>query len=156
MNLLCVEDDDDKASKIAAELSEKFPSLNLLRARSFTSALQALVRNKNNISGIILDMSMPNYDNSLEAPENFAGRDLLKQCKLRKIEKQTVVVTMLDLFGSGSAQLTLEQLDSKLALEFSPAYLGIVYFSSAQEAWRSELCKFVEIIIGPKNENSYC
>jgi len=147
MNLLFVEDDDDKANKIFAELDEKHPEVTLLRARSFTSALQMLVKRKNEIIGIILDMSMPNYENSLEAPENFAGRDLLKQCKLRKIEKPTVVVTMLDRFGSGSAQLTLEQLDCQLAEEFSPSYLGVVYFSSTQEAWKGLLSGFVTRIL---------
>lgn len=148
MNLLFVEDDDDKADKISAELSKYAPPVQLIRARSFTSALQALVRNKSEISGVILDMSMPNFDNSQEAPENFAGRDLLRQCKLRKVEKPIVVVTMLDLFGSGAAQLTLKQLDEQLAKEFAPAYLGIVYFSSVQEAWKAELFEFVEKIRG--------
>lgn len=146
MNVLFVEDDDDKAEKICAELAIRHPSVKLTRAKSFMSALQNLVKNKSEISGIILDMSMPNFDNSNEAPENFAGRDFLKQCKLRKIQKPTVVVTMLDLFGSGTAQLTLRQLDQQLASEFSPSYLGIVYFSSAQEAWKEELSMFVKKI----------
>jgi hypothetical protein len=147
MNLLFVEDDDDKANKIILELDGKNPEVTLLRARSFTSALHMLVKRKHEIVGIVLDMSMPNYDNSLEAPEHFAGRDLLKQCKLRRIEKPTVVVTMLDRFGSGSAQLTLEQLDRQLEAEFSPAYLGIVYFSSTQESWKSQLSGFVAKIL---------
>lgn len=146
MKLLFVEDDDDKAEKICAEISKSAPTVQLVRARSFTSALQALVRRRTEISGVILDMSMPNFDNSQEAPENFAGRDLLRQCKLRKVEKPTVVVTMLDLFGSGAAQLTLKQLDEQLAKEFSPAYLGIVYFSSVQEAWKPELAGFLDRI----------
>lgn len=143
MNLLFVEDDDDKAGKISAEISLHNSDISLMRARSFASALQILVRQNSNISGVILDMSMPNFDSSMEAPENFAGRDLLRQSKLRKIVKPTVVVTMLDLFGSGSDQLTLKQLDTQLADEFSPSYLGIVYFSSVQENWKTELSKFL-------------
>lgn len=143
MNVLFVEDDDDKADKISAELFLRHPDVKLMRAKSFMSALQTLVQSKSQITGVILDMSMPNFDNSKEAPENFAGRDFLKQCRLRKIQKPTVVVTMLDSFGSGSAQLTLSQLDMELASEFSPSYLGIVYFSSAQEAWKKELSMFV-------------
>jgi hypothetical protein len=139
MNLLFVEDDDAKAEKISHEVGRLEPEFCLRRAKSFTSALREMVKEKNSISGVILDMSMPNFDNSQEAPENFAGRDFLQQCKLRRIERPTIVVTMLDLFGSGVAQLTLEQLDRQLAAAFSPMYLGIVYFSSAQEAWKSEL-----------------
>ena len=138
MNILFVEDDGDKAQKVSGEINSIDPGIGLVRAKSFTSALHCLAKMKD-IDGVILDMSMPNFDNSQEPPENFAGRDLLRQCKIRKIERPTFVVTMLDRFGSGGAQLTLEQLDQQLASEFSPAYLGIVYYSSAQESWKSQL-----------------
>ncbi len=146
MRLLFVEDDDDKAGKIADQVRVIDSSIDLLRAKSFTSALHNLVLHKNAIDGVILDMSMPNFDDSQEPPENFAGRDLLRQCKLRKIEKPTFVVTMLDLFGDGAAQLTIEQLDQQLAAEFSPSYLGIVYYSSAQESWKSQLAVMLKQI----------
>lgn len=139
MKLLFVEDDDDKAQKIASHIFIVDSSIDLLRAKSFMSALKFLVQKDLQIDGVILDMSMPNFDNSQEAPENFAGRDLLRQCKLRNIERPTFVITMLDRFGSGDAEITLEQLDQELALEFSPKYLGLVYYSSAQESWREEL-----------------
>lgn len=142
MKILFVEDDDDKAQQVDGEIQSIDPTIRLIRAKSFTSALRCLVKSID-IDGVILDMSMPNFDNSQEPPENFAGRDLLRQFKLRKIEKPTFVVTMLDRFGSGSAQLTLAQLDEQLASEFSPAYLGIVYYSSAQESWKAQLCHLI-------------
>ena len=142
MNVLFVEDDDDKAKKVSGEIQLIYPEIFLTRAKSFTSALRYLVKSIN-IDGVILDMSMPSFDNSQEPPENFAGRDLLRQCKLRKIEKPTFVVTMLDRFGSGNAQVTLSQLNEQLASEFSPAYLGIVYYSSAQESWKSQLAALI-------------
>ena len=138
MKILFVEDDDDKAQKVSGEINSIDPEIGLVRAKSLTSALRCLAKTKD-INGVILDMSMPNFDNSQEPPENFAGRDLLRQCKIRKIERPTFVVTMLDRFGSRGAQLTLDQLDQQLASEFSPAYLGIVYYSSAQESWKSQL-----------------
>lgn len=146
MNILFVEDDDDKAGKITSDLAARHSDVNIIRARSFTSALERLVRGGTDISGVILDMSMPSYDNSSEAPEHFAGRDLLQQCKMRRIFKPTVVVTMLDRFGSGAAQLTLKQLDEQLLEKFSPSYLGVVYFSSVNDLWKIELSKFVNII----------
>lgn len=146
MKLLFVEDDNDKAAKITSEITSQDPDIAIVRAKSFTSALRHLVKNGQEIAGVLLDMSMPNFDDSQEAPENFAGRDLLRQCKLRKVEKPTVVVTMLDSFGSGEEQITLDQLDQQLAEEFSPKYLGIVYYSSAQEAWKQQLIFFIEKI----------
>lgn len=146
MKLLFVEDDNDKAAKITAEITVKRQNITILREKSFTPALRHLVRHGNEISGVLLDMSMPNFDDSREAPENFAGRDFLRQCKLRKIKKPTVVVTMLDSFGSGDEELTIEQLDGQLAHEFSPEYLGIIYYSSAQEAWKQQLESFLRKI----------
>lgn len=152
MNLLFVEDDDDKAGKIASYISKIDTSINLMRAKSFASALHALVKKSVEIDGVILDMSMPNYDESREPPENFAGRDLLRQCKLRKITKPTFVVTMLDSFGGAGTQLTLEQLDAQLSAEFSPAYLGIVYYSSTQESWKSQIAAKINTISELKRE----
>lgn len=152
MRLLFVEDDDDKAGKISAHLSEIDQSIILDRVKSFTSALYALANKSAQIDGVILDMSMPNYDDSRDPPENFAGRDLLRQCKLRKITKPTFVVTMLDSFGGAGTQLTLEQLNSQLSAEFSPAYLGIVYYSSAQESWKSQITAKIETIREIKRE----
>lgn len=143
MNLLFVEDDDDKAEKISTNVSKIDAEISLVRTKSFTSALHTLVYKGAEIDGTILDMSMPNLDGSQEPPENFAGRDLLRQCKLRKIEKPTFVITMLDLFGSAGSQLTLAQLDEQLAKEFSPSYLGIVYYSSSQESWKSQLASMI-------------
>ena len=120
MKVLFAEDDDDKAQKVSEEIQSIDPEMVLVRAKSFTSALRCLAISTD-IDGVILDMSMPSFDNSQEPPENFAGRDLLRQCKLRKIEKPTFVVTMLDRFGSGNAQVTLSQLNDQLAAEFSPA-----------------------------------
>lgn len=59
---------------------------------------------------------------------------------------------MLDSFGGAGRQLNLEQLDSQLANEFSPAYLGIVYYSSAQESWKSQLATKIDIIRENKRE----
>lgn len=146
MKLLFVEDDEDKAEKITSDLTKRHPEIKIIRARSFTSGLECLVRNGNEITGVILDMSMPSYDNSSEAPEHFAGRDLLQQCKMRRIFKPTVVVTMLDRFGSGGAQLTLEQLDNQLLEKFAPNYLGVVYFSSVNDLWKNELSQLIRKI----------
>lgn len=146
MNLLFAEDDDEKAEKITEQIRVIDSKISLIRAKSFSSALHTLVKQKNQIDGVILDMSMPNFENSQEAPENFAGRDLLRHFKLRKIEKPTFVVTMLDLFGGVGTQLTLAQLDRELAEEFSPSYLGIVYYSSSQESWKPQLAAKLEQI----------
>lgn len=144
MNLLFVEDDDDKAERITTAIALSRPDIILLRAKSFDGALRKIVYDRNNIQGILLDMSMPNYDNSETRPEAFAGRDLLKQCKLRKITVPTIVITMFDLFGTPPNQLTFKELDDQLKREFVPVYIGMIYYSSAQEGWKTELLRMIE------------
>lgn len=144
MNLLFVEDDDDKAERITAAISSSHPEIVIVRAKSFDGALRRIVRDRGSFHGILLDMSMPNYDNSESRPEAFAGRDLLRQCKLRKITIPTVVITMFDLFGAPPDQLTFNELDEQLKAEFAPFYTGMIYYSSAQEGWKSELLKMIK------------
>ncbi|MBQ0921405.1 response regulator transcription factor [Hydrogenophaga aromaticivorans] len=146
MNLLFVEDDDDKAERIAAVVTTRVPVVQLSRAKSFDSALRRIVQDRSNLDGILLDMSMPNYDNSESRPEAFAGRDLLKQFKLRRISIPTIVITMFDLFGAPPDQLTFNELDDQLKTEFAPIYVGMIYYSSAQEGWKNELLEMIERI----------
>jgi CheY-like chemotaxis protein len=144
MKVLFVEDDDDKAGKVAEEVLRAIDGVTLVRARSFDSALRNLVLAGSEIDGMLLDMSMPNFDDSQEPPESFAGRDLLRQCKLRGIAKPTIVITQLDSFGVPPDQLSLEQLNVQLLNEFSPSYYGVVYYSSAHESWKSEIVRLIE------------
>ncbi|MDO9571769.1 MAG: hypothetical protein Q7J58_20660 [Hydrogenophaga sp.] len=144
MNLLFIEDDDDKAERIAAVVGSRAPEIHLHRAKSFDSALRRIVHDRVNLDGILLDMSMPNYDKSDSRPEAFAGRDLLKQCKLRRISIPTIVITMFDLFGAPPDQLTFNELDDQLKTEFAPVYVGMIYYSSAQEGWKNELINLIE------------
>lgn len=144
MNVLFVEDSDDKRTKILELFSAAFPSLHVEIARSFNEALRRLVLPGAPVDFILLDMSMPNYDGSDEPPESFAGRDLLRQLKLRGRVRPTIVVTQLDSFGVGAEQLSLEQLDRQLSEEIQDQYLGLVYFSSVNDGWRVELSGLVK------------
>lgn len=139
MKLLLIEDSDDKRAKIAEEVSTHFPGAELSFARSFDSGLRAVARDRARIDGILLDMSMPNFDKSDEPPESYTGRDLLRQLKLRKLTLPTIVITQLDSFGKGANQLSLPELRTELEVEFANCFLGLIYFSSAQETWKREL-----------------
>jgi len=143
MKLLLVEDSDDKRAKIYAELSSRTPSIELLFARSFDSGLRAVAGNRGCIDGMLLDMSMPNFDKSEDPPEHYTGRDLLQQLKLRKLLLPTIVITQLDSFGKGADQLSLPELREELAIEFPTCFRGLIYFSSAQDSWKRELANLL-------------
>lgn len=100
---------------------------------------------------------MPNFDISMDEPEggtheNFAGRDLLAQMKLREIDSKVLIITQYDTFGSSYNKLSLDELKKQLKDEFSPIYQDTIYYNSAQEDWKNELKKKIELITGIKND----
>jgi CheY-like chemotaxis protein len=148
VNILIIEDDEDKLKILEEFISAEFPSANVQDAKSFSSGLRSLISSRDNLDVVLLDMSMPTYDISqLEpsggAPEGFAGRELLAQMRLRSINIPTIIVTMFDSFGEVQKRVSLEQLIKELKNNYSPPFIGFVYYNSVQEGWRSALRQLI-------------
>lgn len=142
--ILIIEDDEDKLTTLKNFLNSEFPYLIVDTARSFSSGLRTIIKGKNVYVGILLDMSMPNFDPSdIEPgggkPESFAGSDLLAQMKLRSINIPTIVVTMFDKHGDEPNRLSLDQLTSKLTDLYQPIFKGLTYYSLSESGWRESL-----------------
>ena len=142
--ILIIEDDEDKLTTLKNFLNSEFPYLIVDTARSFSSGLRTIIKGKNVYIGILLDMSMPNFDPSdIEPgggkPESFAGSDLLAQMKLRSINIPTIVVTMFDKHGDEPNRLSLDQLTSKLTDLYQPIFKGLTYYSLSESGWRESL-----------------
>lgn len=144
MIALIIEDDDVKLDRLRGFLDHEVPTVNIEVARSYKSGLLALVRL--NPTFVLLDMTLPSFDiqpgTDGGRPLSLGGKDLLRQMKRRDIQSPAIVVTGFDTFGSGTP-VTLAQLDSELAFEFSDFYLGSVYFNAATEDWRDRLRELV-------------
>ncbi|MDE3736408.1 hypothetical protein PSH28_07380 [Pseudomonas resinovorans] len=144
MNVLLVEDDDQKLEDIYSFLMGEYPGVDVSIARSFASGLRLVMANKKKADLVLMDMSMPSFDISEHepsggAPEGFAGRELLAQMKLRSVLIPTIVVTMFDSFGEKSDKKSLDQLTQELKGLYSPPFFDLVYYDSRQEGWRSAL-----------------
>jgi len=149
MNILIIEDDEDKSKKIEEFISTEYPFAQMQIAKSFNSGLKALIAGKDSLDIVLLDMSMTSYDISPQepsggAPESFAGRELLAQMQLRSIYVPTIVVTMFDSFGEAPKKVSLAQLIDELKALYSPPFKGLVYYNSAQEGWRSALKQLID------------
>jgi CheY-like chemotaxis protein len=156
VNILLIEDDKDKSKKIENFL-KTILNANITEKRSLKSGLKELVLAGSSYDFILMDMSMPNFDISMDEPEggtheNFAGRDLLAQMKLREINSKVLIITQYDTFGSSYNKLSLEELKKQLKDEFTPIYQDTIYYNSAQEDWKNELRKKIELITGKKND----
>lgn len=149
MRVLLAEDDYEKANRIGEYVTNTFPLHSLETARSVDSALRSLVaaQASSPFDLLLLDMTMPTFDVSTSEPgggetENFAGKQLLTQMKLRRIGVPTIVVTMYD----GIADVSLSVLSAELKRDFPAVYLGLVYYSQAQEGWKNALKTLMESV----------
>ena len=103
MKILFIEDDDDKRTKIKSFLLEEFYNIDIIDKSSYHSALLELVSG-NMYDFVLMDMSMPNFDKTINdpeggSPESFAGRNLLQQMNFRNITFPTIVISQFDSFG---------------------------------------------------------
>lgn len=142
MEVLLIEDDEDKIKKINSFLKEEFIESNIKITKSYNSSLVELVK-KVKYDIVLMDMSMPTYELESgyenEDTENFAGRDLLQQMKFRNIYYPTIIITQYDTFGESVYKQTLEELTNELRDCFSPTYKATVYYSSAENDWKLNL-----------------
>jgi CheY-like chemotaxis protein len=149
VNILLIEDDEDKLKKLDEFITTEFPSSHIQFAKSFNSGLKTLVAKKNSLDIVLLDMSMPTYDISQNEPsggepENYAGKELLAQMRLRSINLPTIVVTMFDSFGEPPMQISLDRLIADLKARYSPPFKGYVYYNSTQEGWKNALKQLID------------
>lgn len=145
MNMLLVEDDENKRKQIGSFLSEMFRPTNLYFAKSLKSGLNAITQG--DIDLIILDMTMPTFDITVDEPggrpQPYAGREILRQMDRRRIKTPVIVVTQFDKFGEGDDALDLEELDEQLREAHPSTYCGVVYYDVAVEGWKEALTKLV-------------
>ena len=142
MNVLLVEDDDIKASSIEEFIKDKINKV--IRKKSWQTGLIEIIKNRE-YDIIFLDMSMPRYDydgndNSYEF-ETFAGWEIMKEMKRRKIIVDTVVITSFGTFGKDDNRMDVDVLNSRLEKEFSEFYKGIIKYNSSIVTWKEELEK---------------
>lgn len=141
MNILIVEDDENKRNQIVDFITETIPSSNVTVARSFQGGLRSIIAG--GLDLILLDMTMPTFDVSVEEdggrPQAYAGREILRQMDRRDITTPVIVVTQFDKFGEGIDEMGLEELDEQLYKDHPDSYKGVVYYNVAYAEWKQSL-----------------
>lgn len=146
LKTLIIEDQKEKALALSNALHESFPTSEFEYCESLRSGLSSLIKN-GKYDLLILDMSMPRFDPNPSStgsviPESFAGKEILSQMQLRKIDTPTVVVTQYSVFGD--SKIELETLDSEFKEQYRSFYLGCVYYSSASINWKNDLINLIQ------------
>ena len=147
MKILFIEDDDDKRTKIKSFLLEEFYNIDIIDKSSYHSALLELVSG-NMYDFVLMDMSMPNFDKTINdpeggSPESFAGRNLLQQMNFRNITFPTLVISQFDSFGL-ACKLSLNELKEELMKKFSPTYIDTVYYHSSESNWKQIIKSLIQ------------
>ncbi len=147
MKILIVEDDHDKIEKIKEFLVEKYGyNISIITSESLRAALKTII-SATGLNLIILDMSLPNFDISKNAPgggtpESFAGKELMSQMSLRKMKIPVVILTQYAVFDEG--RKTLDELKAEFNNDFRDFYLGAVYYNAAIDGWKIELSEIID------------
>ena len=151
MEILYVEDEQNKARQVIQVIKENIPSVNILLRNSYNAALMEIGRE--NLDLILLDMSLPLYDVSeaMEYEEDndfetFAGIDLLEELVRIDSKKKVIIITAFDVLGEDDNRINLMQLDEKMKKEYCDNYRGIIYYSSSSLEWCHKLVKLIKIL----------
>ncbi len=140
MKILIVEDQPEKACELSNHLDILIEDeLNICVEDSLKSGLMHLI-SQEKPDFLVLDMSMPKFsssNNTLDSePASDAGKELMKQMKIREILVPTIVVTQYSIFEKGN--VTLEKLDLEFKEEFKEFYIGSVFYNSASHDWKDK------------------
>jgi DNA-binding NtrC family response regulator len=141
MNVLIIEDDENKRNQLSHFLREVLPGIEISIARSLNSGLRCLKVAVPDL--LILDMTIPNFDPGPDESGGqthiFGGTEVLRQMDRFDIFCPVVVVTQFETFGRPGKTIKLEHLRRELDESHSPLYRGLVYYHAAIHGWRDDL-----------------
>ena len=154
MKILIVEDDQNKLQHLAGFIRHYNPSATIISKKSYHSGLKEAMIAIFDI--IILDMSMPTYDiqfgESGGRPRPFGGRDLLMQIRRKGVGTPIIFVTQFETFGDGEDRTSFDQLRKQLHTLEGEKFTDLIYYNSAQDAWKQDLKIALDKITKPGKE----
>lgn len=149
MNVLIVEDDENKGEQLTTFLRNHFAVGELHIARSLQSGLKRIKAQRPDI--ILLDMTLPNYDTSPEEPGGtthlLGCRECVRQMERFDLAIPTIVVTQFETFGN-PPDMGLDQLDAELKVNYHKIYYGAVYYHASINDWKIHLTRLINLALG--------
>lgn len=139
-----IEDDSFKCTAIKNCIKNYDPSIDMEISHSVGSGLRYLLKNKKNIDLLLLDMSMPSYDNCdentfINEHQNFGGKEILSQMKIRKINIPVVVITMFNSIDD----ISIDSLEDDLRKNYPDFFKGIIFYTSKDILWAKKLTNHI-------------
>lgn len=142
MNILIVEDDQNKLAQLTSFISNRQHTASIESRCSYNSALARLLKPPS-FDLILLDMSMPTFDKTLAESGGrhrpYGGKDILRKLQRNGVKTPVVVVTQFTHFGEGKTCISLDVLKQQLAEEGFDNYRETIFYSAEGTTWESEL-----------------
>jgi CheY-like chemotaxis protein len=149
MNILIVEDDENKRTQIVQFLQQEYPGCVFRVERSLQSGLRHIRSSSPDL--VLLDMTLPNYDagpdESGGQTHKLGGREFLRQMDRFDILAPVIVVTQFETFGKGEKAIDLATLDRDLRRDHSAVYRGAVYYHAARDGWKQDLKNSIQKLL---------
>ncbi len=158
MNVLIVEDDKNKCDQIAQHLQQFADAANvsikITRRHSYRSGLRECLDSTPDF--LILDMTMATYDHSASEsggrPRHFAGRDILRELRRRRVVIPSIICTGFDVIGAGREERTFDALAAELEQQFPEVFRGAVRYNPSESEWKDVLSGFLAAFLGEHQE----
>ena len=146
MDILLVEDDENKRAVITSFVNEYFPEANLTAKFSLQSGVRSALESTPHL--VLLDMTLPNFD--IGADESggqhhiFGGREFIRQVERFEIDTKVIVITQFETFGKPPNIINIDELDLMLKEDSPERHMGVIYYHASIERWKSKLVGLIE------------
>lgn len=149
MKIFLVDDEETKTKAISSFMEDRFPDHELESFRSFQSGLRAIVTETPSI--LLLDMTMPTYDvgprESGGRERRYAGREVLRQIKRRRISLPVIVITQYEQFEEDGREVDLPTLREELREAYPENFIDSIYFNLGDSNWADSLERLVRPLL---------
>lgn len=142
MHILVVEDNVIKVESIKSMIGSMGSLVTCDCVLTPSEAIKRLRTNRYDF--LILDMSLPAYSEESHSIGSLSGKQILQTMKHKKITVPTVILTQWDVFGHHDNTIMLKDLREELLEKFAQILLGVVFWDSSNESWKSELMDYIE------------
>lgn len=151
MRVLIIEDNRSKLDAIRKFLIETYHDIDIHDALSYTAGLRRLYDEAWDY--LLLDMSLPVYDMSLQDSggdkKPVAGKEIMRRMIRRSIIVPTIIITQFDTFGENG--VTIEKLNEEFALHMRAVWKGTVNYGKT--SWMKDLKEILDNTMGEKQHD---
>jgi hypothetical protein len=143
MKFLLIEDNEEKANSVQNYILSllKFSEAEFEIKTNYLDGKRAL---RGAYDFLILDMTLPLDDTSIDNKISTAGMDILEIMKHRKLIKPCVVLTQYDTFGKHQNKVNLDSLSNDVTKEYGEIVKQVIYYASKDGDWREKLKLVIE------------